>query len=284
MKLLLGVHVSVAGGVSRAIARGTDLGCEAIQVFVKNASQWVGKPLSDEEVERFHHEHAASSIGPVVAHSTYLINLAATDANNLSRSRAALGDELDRCHRLGIAGLVVHPGAHLGAGEEAGIERIAESILEVLAERPEGTTRVLLENTAGQGTLVGYRLQHLAAIMDLADRDPRIGICLDTCHAFGAGYAIHEEAGLSELASEVDELFGSSEPSCLHLNDSRHELGSRRDRHANLGEGHIGLDLFERLLHDPHWQGAPAILETPLGDDGEGHRRDLELLRSLRGD
>lgn len=283
MKLLLGAHVSIAGGVSRAIARGSDLGCETIQVFVKNASQWVGKPLTDDEIERFRQEHAASSIGPVVAHSTYLINLAATDANNLRRSRATLGDELDRCHRLGMAGLVVHPGAHLGAGEEAGIARIAESIREVLAERPEGTTRILLENTAGQGTLVGYRLQQLAAIMDLADRDPRIGICLDTCHAFGAGYAVHEEAGYGELVSEVDELFGSHEPTCLHLNDSRYDLGSRRDRHANLGEGNIGLSLFERLLHDPRWQDAPAILETPLGDDGEGHRRDLELLRSLRG-
>ncbi len=281
MMPLLGAHVSIAGGIFRAVPRGSDLACDAIQIFVKNASQWKGKPLADDDVEQFDKELRQSEISAVVAHSTYLVNLAATNPDNLRRSRATLGDELDRCHRLGIPGLVVHPGAHLGAGEEAGIDRIAESLNEIYSARPECQARVLLENTAGQGTLIGHQLEQLSAIVERADCEGRLGLCVDTCHAFAAGHPIGDEAGYEAFFQQARELFGPDEPSCLHLNDSRHPLGSKRDRHANLGEGHLGLEVFERLVNDPRWDGRPMILETPMGDDSEGHRRDLEQLRSF---
>ena len=277
----LGTHVSIAGGMSRAIERGSELDCDAIQVFVKNASQWLGKPLTGEAVDRFRAAHTESAIGPLVAHSTYLINLAADKPDNLAKSRAALTDELDRCHRLGIPGLVVHPGAHLGAGVESGLELIAESLRQVFSGLPDNTTRVLLENTAGQGTLVGFRLEHLATIRDLVGQPSRMGICIDTCHAFAAGYPLHEPAGYTEFFETISELFDSAEPSCFHLNDSQYELGAKRDRHANLGQGEIPMQVFERLVHEPALQQIPMILETPMGDDSEGHRRDLEILRAI---
>jgi deoxyribonuclease-4 len=267
--------------MSRAIERGTKLDCEAIQVFVKNASQWQGKPLVDEDVEAFRQAHAQSDIGPLVAHASYLINLAASKPDNLTKSRAALIDELERCHRLGIPGLVVHPGAHLGVGLDAGLELIGESLRHVLLSLPDNETRVLLENTAGQGTLVGYRLEHLARIRELADQPDRVGICIDTCHAFAAGYPLHEPAGFGEFISAMLDLFGAEEPSCFHLNDSKYEFGAKRDRHANLGKGEIPIEVFEWFLHEPTLDTVPMVLETPMGDDSEGHRRDLEILRSL---
>ena len=240
----LGAHVSIAGGMSRAIDRGTDLECEAIQVFVKNASQWQGKPLAEDDVQGFRQAHAQSNIGPLVAHATYLINLAANKPENLDKSRAALADELRRCDRLRIPGLVVHPGAHLGAGIEAGLELVATSLRQVLSALPDNRTKVLLENTAGQGTLVGYRLEHLATIRDLVGHPSRIGICIDTCHAFAAGYPIHEQTGYAEFLDTITELFDADEPSCVHLNDSRYPLGAKRDRHANLGQGAMPLEVF----------------------------------------
>jgi deoxyribonuclease-4 len=277
----LGAHVSIAGGMPNAIQRGVDLGCSTIQVFVKNPSQWRARPLDRQEVASFRQAHRASPIGPLVAHSTYLINLASSDPSKLRPSRQTVADELDRCARLGIGALVLHPGAHLGQGEEIGLARIARSLDAVLRRRPRCRVRVLLENTAGQGTLVGYRLEQLHAIWLACDGCKRIGLCLDTCHAFAAGYPIHEESGLEELLGQVDELFGPSALGCLHLNDSRGNQGSRRDRHANIGQGEIGLDAFTHLLYHPRLRSVPMILETPLGDDKQGHRRDLELLRSL---
>jgi len=278
---LLGAHVSIAGGLPRAIERGVELGCEALQIFVKNASQWRGRPLGDEEARAFREAHAASPVGPLVAHSSYLINLAAVDPEILARSRAALADELDRCARLGVAGLVVHPGAHLGAGEEAGIAAIAASLDAVLEGVAEGPTRVLLENTAGQGTVLGYRIAQIASIRAASRHRDRLGYCLDTCHAFAAGYAVHEPAGLDEWLAEVGELLGWEGVGALHLNDSKQPFASRRDRHENVGQGAIGSEPFARLLHDPRTAGKPMIVETPTEDDMAGHRRDLELLRSL---
>ncbi len=279
----LGAHVSIAGGVSRAIERGMELSCEALQVFVKNASRWQGAPLSEDEATRFRDAHRASSIGPIVAHSSYLINLAATDSDNLAKSRSALVDELQRCDRLGIPALVVHPGAHLGAGLEAGIDKIAESLRWVYDTHPELESRVLLENTAGQGTLVGHRLAELAAIISATETADRVGICIDTCHAWSAGYALDQVGTWEDFLTEIDERFGPREPGCVHVNDSRIPLGGRRDRHANIGQGEIPPEVFARLLEEPRFRSVPMILETPLGDDGEGHRRDLETLRSLRG-
>jgi deoxyribonuclease-4 len=277
----LGAHVSVAGGIPTAIGRATDLGCTAIQIFVKNASQWRGKELSDAEIEAFHAARAGSAVGPVVAHASYLINLCAADPALLEKSREALADELARCARLGVDGLVVHPGAHLGAGEEAGIACVAASLDAVLAALPDAPTRILLENTAGQGSCLGYRLEHLARIRERVAAPERVGICVDTCHAFAAGYSIHEAAGYEELLAEIEGLTGLSVLGAVHLNDSVRPFGSRRDRHAHIGEGEIGLDLFARLLQDPRLAHVPMVVETEPGDGMEGHRRDLEVLRGL---
>ncbi len=277
----LGAHVSIAGGMAKAIDRGSELDCTTIQVFVKNASQWKGKPISREEADEFGNRHGASKIGPLVAHATYLINLAADKPENLSNSKATFGDEIDRCDLLGIDGLVVHPGAHLGQGIDAALEKIATSLVEILEKRPQGKTRVLLENTAGQGTLVGFRLEHLARIRDLTGIPERIGICVDTCHAYAAGYALDDAIAYEDFFSELRSRFAPDSLGCIHMNDSKFALGSNRDRHANLGRGEIPVSLFERLVNDPALANVPMILETPLGDEGDGHRVDLELLRSL---
>ncbi|HTG31848.1 MAG TPA: deoxyribonuclease IV [Thermoanaerobaculia bacterium] len=276
----LGAHCSVAGGMPNSIARATSLGCTAAQVFVKNAAQWRWRELEEEEVAAFRTAHAGSAVGPLVAHASYLINLCSADPVILARSREALADELARCARLGVRGLVLHPGAHLGAGEEAGVERVAASLDAVLAEIP-GPVRVLLENTAGQGSCMGHRLEHLAAIRDRVAEPARVGICLDTCHAFAAGYALHEPAGYEEMFAEIEERIGLAALGCMHLNDSLRPFGSRRDRHAHIGEGEIGLAAFARLLQDPRLAAVPMIIETETGDDLEGHRRDLETLRGL---
>lgn len=278
----LGAHVSVAGGMPTAIERATTLGCTAAQVFVKNANQWQGRELTEEEEASFRAARAASQVGPLVAHASYLINLCSADPALLARSREALADELSRCARLGVDGLVLHPGAHLGAGEEAGIDRVAASLDAVLAGLPDIATRVLLENTAGQGSCLGYRLEHLAAIRERVASPHRVGVCLDTCHAFAAGYAIHKRQGYEGFVREIEELLGLPAVGCFHLNDSVRPFGSRRDRHAHIGEGEIGLPAFARLLHDPRLREIPMVLETEPGDEMEGHRRDLEMLRGLR--
>lgn len=278
---LLGAHVSVAGGLVEGLRRGAELGCDTLQIFVKSPSQWQSKPLLPEDAEAFRVAHAASAIGPVVAHAAYLINLAAPDPQILSRSRAALADELRRCAALGVAALVVHPGAHMGAGEEAGLAAIARSLDAVDAELGECPTRVLLEITAGQGTVLGSRLQHLAAIRAQAGSRDRLGVCLDTCHAFAAGYALDSAAGWGDFLAEVDSEIGFDLVGCVHLNDSVGALGSRKDRHANIGEGCLGVEPFRRLLTEPRLSGVPKILETPFGDDELGHARDLAILRGL---
>ena len=267
--------------MAKAIDRGSELDCNAIQVFVKNASQWKGKPISQDETDDFRSRHSESQIGPIVAHATYLINLAADKPDNLSKSKATFGDEIDRCDRLGIDGLVVHPGAHLGQGIDTALERIADSLIDILEKRSQGKTKVLLENTAGQGTLVGFRLEHLARIRDLTGIPERIGICVDTCHAYAAGYALDDPKVYEDFFSELKSLFAPDSLGCVHVNDSKFGVGSNRDRHANLGRGEIQVSLFERLVNDAALANTPMILETPLGEDGDGHRLDLELLRSL---
>jgi deoxyribonuclease IV len=277
----LGAHVSVAGGLATAFPRAADLGCDTIQIFVKNANQWRARPLAAEDAAAFRAAHAASGIGTVMAHASYLINLAATDPHILEQSLAALADELERCSALGVGGLVLHPGAHLGTGDQAGCERVAAALDRTLAALPAVATRILLENTAGQGTCLAYRLEHLADIRARLTAPHRVGICIDTCHAFAAGYALHEPAGWRDFVAEMAARFPGDTLACIHVNDSLRAFGSRRDRHAHIGEGEIGLDAFARLLAEPALAGVPMILETEPGDDMAGHRRDLATLRGL---
>ncbi|MFO7545252.1 MAG: deoxyribonuclease IV [Trueperaceae bacterium] len=281
---LLGAHVSTAGGVAKAFERGAEIGCDALQIFVKSPSQWRGKALSDADVSSFQSAHAERP-QPVVAHAAYLINLGSPNEDVLEKSRAGLADELLRCDRLGVSGLVLHPGAHLGTGAEEGIDRIARALDEVLVtvleSAPELATRVLLENTAGQGSTIGARFEEIAAIRARLDAPERVGVCLDSCHAFAAGYDLTSEDGYEEALSAFDEAIGLERLACIHLNDSKHPLGSRKDRHENIGQGAIGTEFFARVTHDARFEAMPMILETPLGDDEGGHERDLNVLRSL---
>jgi len=296
----LGAHVSATGGVKNAFANAKAIGCEALQVFVKNPNRWQAGALTAAEVRAYHSEREAHGRPPVVAHASYLINLSATHPETLAKSRAALRDELGRCHELGIVGLVLHPGAHLGSGVEAGIDAAARSLDLVLTELEEipleettlertktagaetegAKTQVWLENTAGQGTVLGSRLEELAAIVSRCDHGAQLRVCLDTCHAFAAGYPLHTEVGLKLFLEEVGAQLGTERLGCFHLNDSLSSLGSPRDRHANLGAGEIGLEMFLRLAGDARFAELPMLLETPLGKDRQGHAHDLKRLRA----
>lgn len=277
---LLGAHVSAAGGAHTAFARGRAIGCDALQIFVKNASRWQARPISDEQVSAFRSAHADEPM-PLVAHASYLINLCSSDPGTLERSQVALSDELGRCSALGIPALVLHPGAHLGAGETAGLEQIARSLDRVFSRSGNSEVRVLLENTAGQGTVLGSHFEQLARIIALVDTPERLGVCFDSCHAFAAGYDLRSESGYHATFAAVEEALGLQRLGAIHLNDSKFPLGSNRDRHENIGQGQIGDPFFARLLADERLASLPMLLETPLGDDGEGHRRDLERLRGL---
>ena len=289
-RVFLGAHVSVAGGLPSAFGRAQGLGCTALQVFVKNASRWQGRALEDDEVAAFRAAWETCPGAPVVAHAAYLINLAAPPGEVLDRSREGLADELVRCDRLGLAGLVVHPGSHGGTGEAEGLRRVAASIDEVFAEvdarlggRREGAPRLLLETTAGQGACLGWRLEQLEEIVGRSRRPERLGVCLDTCHLFAAGYPVDTPRGIDAVLAETVARLGRERLACVHLNDSRHPLGSRRDRHANIGEGALGRAPFAHLLRHPLLAAVPMVVETPGGDDDQGHARDLALLRELAG-
>ena len=276
----LGAHVSVAGGLHLAFERGADIGCDCLQIFVKSPNRWQAKPLEEAAVDQFRRTRESGSIGAVVAHAAYLINLATPDESLREKSRGALLDEYQRCNRLGVDGLVFHPGAHVGSGEEAGLRRIVESLRWVLKATAPSDTRLLVENTAGQGTVHCSTVEELAHVVNEID-DERLGYCIDTCHAFAAGYPIGSERGQGEFFDHIFEQLDIGKLGCIHLNDSQGELGSRRDRHANIGAGHLGNEAFSAWLRTPRLSDVPMILETPLGDDGKGHARDLANLREL---
>ena len=266
-----------------AIDRAEALGSAACQIFVKSPNQWRAGAISEDEAATFRSRRTSSPVEAIVAHAAYLINLAAVDPAVRERSIAALVDELQRSTQLGLDGLVVHPGAHMGAGESLGLGRIARSLDRVLARLPSDTPPILLENTAGQGTVLGYRLEQLAEIIERSTHGDRLGVCIDTCHAFAAGYALDDDAELESFLDRFDTLLGLERLGALHLNDSQYPLGSHRDRHANIGAGEIGLGAFKNLLASDQLPGIPLILETPIGDDKKGHERDLATLRGLIG-
>ncbi|HTO95193.1 MAG TPA: deoxyribonuclease IV, partial [Bacteroidota bacterium] len=262
-------------------ARGERSGCLTIQVFTKNNSRWSAPPYDGRTIERFRAEAARSGISPVYAHATYLINLCATDERILGRSREALADELTRCAQLGIAGLIVHPGAHGGNGETEGIRLIAESIDEAHARTPGCTSLTVLETTAGQGTAVGNRFEQLGEIISRVIDERRTAVCIDTCHLFAAGYAIGTAEGWNRTMEEFDRVIGLSRLAAVHVNDSRREMGSRVDRHEHIGKGMIGLEGFRALMNDVRLQHVPKILETDKSEDMHEDVANMALLRSL---
>lgn len=280
--LLLGAHISIAGGVSRAFARAEALNCSAMQIFTKNANQWRAKPLPEEETAAFAAAWQGSPVESVIAHDSYLINLAAPEGETRRRSLEAFADELERCALLGVPALVMHPGAHLGDGEEVGLQRITEAFRILFAGAPAEVS-VLLENTAGQGTCLGHRFEHLATIMEKVPAG-RFGVCLDTCHALAAGYDLTSTEGYQSVMEDFDRLIGTGRIEAFHLNDSKKERGSGVDRHEHIGRGAVALEVFRTLMRDERFRSVPKILETDPGEDNCHHRAELALLRRLAGE
>jgi deoxyribonuclease IV len=277
--LLIGAHMSIAGGLHQAFERGAEAGCAAIQIFTKNASQWRGKTITPEDGLLFRKAWEESSIRPVLAHDSYLINLGAPDEVLWQKSITAFIDEMTRCALLGIPALTMHPGAHLGAGIEAGLDRIGAAFRRIFAEAPSDVT-VLLENTAAQGTYLGGRFEELAAIMDRVPQG-RFGICFDTCHAFAAGYDISSAEGYARVMAEFDSQVGLDQIYAFHVNDSKKGLGSRVDRHEHIGRGSIGQEGFRALMQDGRFQQTPKILETPKDNGLQADKENLATLRRL---
>jgi deoxyribonuclease-4 len=279
--MLIGSHMSIAGGVDKAFARGESLGLEAMQIFTKNNNQWDGKPLTSDAIDRYFAERERTGIDLVFAHDSYLINLCATDKSILERSRNALLDELKRCDLLDIPYLVIHPGSHMGAGERWGLKKIAASINLVFKKLSRGKAMILLENTAGQGTNLGYRFEHLAEIRWLVAEPKRIGYCFDTCHAFAAGYDIGTFAGCRKVIRMFDETVGLEKLKAFHFNDCKRELGSRVDRHEHIGKGTIGEGAFRFLMKSPRFKNHPMALETPKSEDFHEDLENIALLKAL---
>jgi deoxyribonuclease-4 len=252
-----------------------------MQIFVKNASTWSGKPLTPDAVASYKAAAANATIAPVLAHAAYLINLCASSEDVRRKSRDALADELTRCAALGVAGLVVHPGAHMGAGESDGLARIAESLNAILDRVPEAATKTLLETTAGQGTTLGYRFEHLRRIIDGVEDRRRVGVCLDTCHLFAAGYPIHTEDGWEATMRELEEIIGLEQVAAVHVNDSKREFGSRIDRHHHIGQGLLGETAFRMVMNDPRLRSVPKILETEKSEDMHEDVENMARLRAL---
>lgn len=275
---LLGAHMSTKGGLHTAFGRAAEVDASAIALFAKNSNQWKGKVMTDEDITLFRrHRH----LQPVITHASYLINLATTSADFHAKSIAAMIDELDRAERLGLHAVVLHPGAHLGAGVQDGVDRIARSLDAIHAAIPNHRVVTLLETAAGQGSCLGCSIEELGMILDRVDDRARVGICVDTCHVFAAGYDIRTSDGYARLVDEIERFVGLDNVGAFHLNDSKKPLGSRVDRHEHIGEGEIGIEAFRMLVNDPRFAGLPKLLETPKPIEHESDRQNLARLRAL---
>ncbi len=285
----LGAQISTAGGLFKAFERGHDVGCDSIMIFTKSNRQWKAKPLSEDDVQKFRTKDAEySGIFPVAVHASYLINIGSPDEELREKSYQALKIEVERADVLGIATITFHPGAHMKAGEEAGLENIAGSLRRLLQETEGTDTTICLETTAGTGTTLGYRFEHLAYILEHGQGEGhsgRLGVCFDTCHVFASGYDIRTPDAYQKTMDEFEAVVGLEHIKCFHLNDSKYDLGKRGDRHAHIGEGSIGLEGFANFVNDPRWSDHPAHLETPKkeeADEGEEVEMDPVNLAALR--
>jgi deoxyribonuclease IV len=280
-KILLGAHMSIGGGVQMSIQRASSVGCTAMQIFVKNNMQWFARPLTPKEIRGFLKHSQRHELLSIFAHANYLINLAATNPQFHANSLRALSEELIRADQLRLPFLVLHPGAHLGAGEEAGMEKIIESIDCVLSGIPKVKTRIALETTAGQGSCLGSKFEQLAYIIGRI-RDPeRLCVCLDTAHIFAAGYNIGSESAIRNTFREFDRVIGRDRLVAIHVNDSKTARGSRVDRHEHIGKGKIGLAAFRFIMRDRRFREIPKVLETPKGKDLAEDVQNLKTLRTL---
>ncbi|MCS6830476.1 MAG: deoxyribonuclease IV [Armatimonadota bacterium] len=276
---LLGAHMPTTGGLYRAITSGYEIGCTAIQLFTASPRQWRTRPLSDEDIAAFARAREETGIDTIISHDSYLINLAAPDKDILQRSREAFLDELQRAEALGIPWVVTHMGAYLNSSEEEGLQVLGESVRLLLKQTEGMKAGIALETTAGQGTNLGYRFEHLARVIELAGGSERVGVCFDTCHVFVAGYDIRTQETLSTTLDEFDRVIGLERLKVIHLNDAKKPLGSRVDRHEHIGDGELGKETFRILLQEHRLTHLPAILETPEAE--KMHEENLRRLKEL---
>jgi len=275
---LIGAHLSTQGGLHTAFERGDAINASAAAIFAKNGNQWKGKELTDADCATFAEKR---NVQPMLTHASYLINLATTNAEFHRKSIAAMIDELDRAERLGIHAVVLHPGAHLGAGPDQGLDQIARSLDQIHAAIPNHRVMTLLETSAGQGSCVGCTFEELGRMIAAVDDKQRVGICFDTCHVFAAGYEIRTRKGYARTIDEMEKHVGLHNVGAFHLNDSKKPLGSRVDRHQHIGQGEIGLEAFRLLLNDPRFARIPKVIETPKTIDTVSDQKNLAVLRSL---
>ena len=279
--MLLGAHLSTSGGVDKAFGRAVELNCTAFQIFTKSNRQWKAIPLDPETIERYHQEQGAGGIAPVVCHASYLLNLAAPDETIWQKSIEALVIELERCEALKIPYLVLHPGAHMKEGVEAGIAKVAQALDLVHRRLPDYQVKIALEITAGQGTALGSNFEEISQMIAACQQNERLAVCFDTCHALAAGYEFRDPASYEALMAQFEAVIGLNRLKVFHVNDSEKDLGSHVDRHADIGEGCIGLAPFGYFLNDARFKSVPFLLETPVKKEPDDNLRNLTALRSL---
>ncbi len=279
--ILLGAHMSIAGGAHMAIERACSIKCTAMQIFVKNNMQWFARPLALTEIRAFLNHSQRLQLASVFAHANYLINLAATNPQFHTNSLRALSEELTRADQLELPFLVMHPGAHLGAGEEAGLNKIVSSIDRVFAGSPKVKTKIALETTAGQGSCLGHTFEQIAFIIANVREPERLCVCLDTAHVFAAGYDIASEAAVKKAFRRFDRVIGRDRLAAIHVNDSKTARGSHVDRHAHIGKGEIGLAAFRFIMNEPRFRKIPKVLETPKGKELKEDMLNMKMLRRL---
>lgn len=279
--MLFGAHQSIAGGVHKSIERGKQATCDTIQIFNKSNNQWRAARLQPDDVDKFFKLIEKTGVTVATSHTSYLINIASPDSALNEKSYKSLKEEMERCETLKIPNLVMHPGSHVGTGEETGMNKIAENINRLFDELTDNNVTLLLEATAGQGTNLGYTFEQLAYMIDRVEHKDKIGVCLDTCHIFAAGYDLVDPKRYKKTIQSFNEIVGLDRLRIIHVNDSKKEFGSRRDRHEHLGQGFIGLDGFRNIVNDKRLKKIPMILETPKGEDLAEDIENLRVLRSL---
>lgn len=279
---LLGAHMSIAGGYHKAVVAAANLDMNVVQIFTKNNNQWRAKPITDDDVEQFSEALSKHEVSHPLSHASYLINLASPDATLRKKSIDAFVIELQRAEKLGIPLVVLHPGSFTTSSEELGLKTITQSLDEVHRQTSELQTQCLLENTAGQGSNLGWSFEQLATILDGVQQPERLGVCFDTCHAFAAGYPLTDQKDYKATIKQLNAIVGIERVRAIHLNDSKREFGSRVDRHEHIGKGEIGIEGFRNLLNDRRFRKTPMYLETPKGED-EGRQWDAINLATLRG-
>jgi len=276
-KILVGAHVSIAGGLHKAVERAIALGATTMQIFTKSGRTWFAKKITQEEAERFKQAVKKTKLIGVTAHSSYLINIASINLKTIKKSLTALVEEIQRCELLSIPYLVLHPGSHVGTGEETGIKKIAKNLDRVL-KKTSGKTLVLLETMAGQGTNIGYTFEQLREIIDLCEEQKKIGVCLDTCHIFAAGYDINTPEAYENTIKKFTQILGLRRLKVIHINDSKTLCNSRKDRHASLGTGKISPQAFKLIMNDKRLTNIPKILETP---EPELYAEEIRMLKNM---